>query len=654
MYKSLLRHWHSIVIFSGLMAILAIIFALIPYQINDDAWYHLKTGEVFVKNGLLFHDVFSFAAQGREWFPGEWLFQVIIFLITKYFGFLGLRIFTYSLGLLQASIIYLLCRKVFKLNDWLAVIVSFFYFSINFLTFIDRPYLLANVFLLINLSFLLLYFLKSKNFLFLTLPFTLLWANSHSSIFIDVYLFGSYCGIAFLNFIITKEKVWRNKTLVLVSYTILTFILTILPPLGFNQYRLLLFTYSKLHLLQQFIEEWMPLSQFPGNFWRTVLLNISTLFLFFFISFKQRTLKKSLWVLPLVFLMLVSYSALRNIFFNYASLSIIFAWVLSSLSFKKILRFKKIILAIVLLGFTAWNILPVYVFAPMSNTPPYPDKAIEFIQAYDLKGNMFNQFGLGSYLIYKLYPQRKVFIDLRTDVYACCELVDYYSLIQKKYAPDSSYKVLLDRLWKKYNISYFIADTQANTVQEKIGRILINDPSWSLVYWDDASQVFVRNDGKNTKLLTTFFTKAASPYNISPIRDSNLDLALKEYERMIKITDSAHSRNAIGYILLKEGKTDQAEGQFTKAIQLDNAFDSPYMNLGEISLSKGDLETAIDLYKKALSLNSGRAFTYIRLGQLYLKNNDVQDAKAVWQNGLANIQDQTDQQTFKQLLQTIY
>jgi tetratricopeptide (TPR) repeat protein len=267
---------------------------------------------------------------------------------------------------------------------------------------------------------------------------------------------------------------------------------------------------------------------------------------------------------------------------------------------------------------------------------------------------MYNELAYGGYLIYKLYPQRKVFIDLRGDVYLCCELKDYYSLIQNKYQPDTKYKNLLDNLWNKYNISYAILDSTENTVQSRIGKTLINDPNWNLVFWDDNSQIFIKNDRKNTNLLTLFSAKAASPYDTTPIRKNNLDLALQEYRRMISIADSARSRNAIGYILFKEGKMDQAQAQFQKALQLNNNYDSPYMNLGELFLLKKDTYTAIKLYQKALSLNPGRAFIYIRLGELYLRNGESGHAKQVWQKGLDNIQEATAQRTFKQLLQSVY
>ena len=43
--------------------------------------------------------------------------------------------------------------------------------------------------------------------------------------------------------------------------------------------------------------------------------------------------------------------------------------------------------------------------------------AVEFLRAHPESGAIYNDYGWGGYLIWKLYPQRKVYIDGRADVY---------------------------------------------------------------------------------------------------------------------------------------------------------------------------------------------------------------------------------------------
>ena len=46
-----------------------------------------------------------------------------------------------------------------------------------------------------------------------------------------------------------------------------------------------------------------------------------------------------------------------------------------------------------------------------------PLAAVDFLKKIDLRGNMFNNFYFGGYLIYSAYPNYKVFIDGRTLMY---------------------------------------------------------------------------------------------------------------------------------------------------------------------------------------------------------------------------------------------
>ena len=46
----------------------------------------------------------------------------------------------------------------------------------------------------------------------------------------------------------------------------------------------------------------------------------------------------------------------------------------------------------------------------------YPEKGVAFIEAQGLQGPMFNEFGYGGFLIFKLWPEHRVYIDGRTDL----------------------------------------------------------------------------------------------------------------------------------------------------------------------------------------------------------------------------------------------
>src|SRR5260370_1317113 len=128
-------------------------------------WFHVKSGEIIAKYGIIHHDVFSYTAQGREWFPSEWLFELIVYYTQQLFGFASIRFLIAGIITLQIVTFFIILRRVFSLNRIVSFTLCFLFFvSVSdFLT--ARPHILAYTFLLINLFFMLLYYFKSKNFL---------------------------------------------------------------------------------------------------------------------------------------------------------------------------------------------------------------------------------------------------------------------------------------------------------------------------------------------------------------------------------------------------------------------------------------------------------------------------------------------------------
>lgn len=630
-----------------------IFFLAIVPLVDFDIWFHIKSGEIFSKMGIIHYDVFSHSASGREWFPYEWLFQIIVYQTQQIFGFEAIKYVMASVILIQIVILYSILKHFFIVNQLVALFVSFFFFVSVYEFFSARPHVFAYTFLIANLYFIFLYYFKNRNLLWLSLPITLLWANLHGSIFLDVALFAAYTLISFINFIAFKDKIWLGKSKILAIFTLITALLTIFPPIGFTQYRLLWIFFKERNLISKFIDEWVPLNPnidfFEFSFYTAVLLLI--LLPFLWINFKQKSFKNALWSLPLLLFPVLAYTAARNVYLGYLSLSLILSWNLSQIHFKRIaLKNILIILLVIIAGFYSWILsqkkLPSRIY--------YPVAATKFIQAQNIQGNMFNDYGYGGYLLYHLYPTQKVFYDGRTDVYLCCEIKDTLDLSFNKHKNDREFKKLLDNLLDKYHISYVLIKTQKHSVLRKIANILSADSNWVLVFWDDNAQMFIRRDGKNDQIIEKFGSYFATPYERNPYKEEAKDKALEEYQKMIQVVDSAKSKNAIGFIYLKLGRFDEAKAEFEKAIALDNTNESPFMNLAELASASGDLQTAIKLYKEALKLAPDRGLIYIRLGQLTLEYSaDSKEAKRIWQKGVEKTVDEDAKNTLKELLSNL-
>ena len=618
-----------------------------------DVWFHLKSGEIIAKEGIIHHDVFSYVTKDREWFPYEWFFQLSYYFIKHLFGLTFLNYLTSFLATLTIFGLYKLIKNIFKVSTYPALFLGFLFFANSFEFLVPRPQLFAYLCLIATLFLVLNYFFHGKNWLVLTIPLTLIWANSHGSIFLAPLIFLGLSIISLTNKFLLKEKFWLNRFKTLIIYTLVIFSLTILPPLGLTQYRLLSIFFQNRDLITKFISEWAPLFTAPFSFYLFIILASMTFGLFFYTNFRQKSLRENLWVIVFIPLSLSVFLASRNSFLSYLALSLVTASVIPKIKFISLNKKLKVIilsLLLVILLFHVWMISDKRAQAA-SDQLYYPTGAVKFIKDNQLKGHMFNEYGYGGYLLYELYPNQLVYIDGRTDLYLCCEMPDTLQLAYQKNKPDAEYKQLLDSLWDKNQISFVLLRTEKHVVLRKISRILQDDSNFSLIFWDDNSEIFVRRDGQNDFVIAQFGTVAATPFNKDPFREGQTDKALEEYQKMNSTAPSSKSLNIIGFILLQKGKFVEAKTYFEKAIAIYPYNESPYMNLAELTLKDRDPYQAIKLYEQAKKLAPDRGLIYIRLGQLILETyGDKERTLNTWKEGLQKTVDSEARVTLQKLI----
>ncbi len=630
---------------------IAIFFAsVIPLQ-DPDIWFHLKSGEIIATRGIIHTDVFSFSAAGREWFPYEWLFQWFMYEAQQLLGLGAIPYIIAAIVTIQMGIWYKISHHIFDVPTVPSLgILIFFYISIA--EFISaRPHIVAYTILLAELYVMLLYTVKRKNWLWITIPLTLIWANFHGSIFLSIALFGAYGLVNLTQGTITKSQ-WHTKAgVTLLLWSAVSGIVSILPPLWITQYRLLWIFWNDRLFISRFIDEWTPLSTNPFAFRFVSGVTFLICSAFTVETVRNKQWKQALFIVPVLPFLYLMYEASRNVYLGYITLTLMAIWIV-----KMALEHLETPIIRTLYAITGSCIVIYYASQyPSKRFVPrlyYPVKATQFIKDNHMRGHMFNEYGYGGYMLYHLYPDIQIFYDGRTDVYLCCEMRDTMDLAVKKNLSDTAYKIMLDSLWKKYDISYVVSRPQKHSVLRKMSRILTDDPDWYLIYWDDDTQIFAKKDGKNDALIEKYGATAATPYNRNPFRDGMMDMALSEYTAMQSVVDSAKSRNAIGYIYLKKGKIFEAIPEFQKAMTLDPTYESPFMNLAEVALAQGDREQAIEGYRQALALAPDRGLIYIRLGQLYIDSGDAKKALQIWKNGIEQTVDADAKKTLEELVKS--
>jgi len=98
-----------------------------------------------------------------------------------------------------------------------------------------------------------------------------------------------------------------------------------------------------------------------------------------------------------------------------------------------------------------------------------------------ITGNMYNLYHWGGYLIWRLYPDHKVFIDGRADVYGDAFIDQYLRVYQ------------LREDWEKplddYEVTLVIIDEGS-----PLSTVLNERPDWERLYGDEMAAIFVTHE----------------------------------------------------------------------------------------------------------------------------------------------------------------
>jgi len=153
---------------------------------------------------------------------------------------------------------------------------------------------------------------------------------------------------------------------------------------------------------------------------------------------------------------------------------------------------------------------------------------------------MYNSYELGGPIIFSLYPEYKVFIDGRIDVYGEKIVNDYYNI---------RYGENWIGLIEKYNIDFFIIDNKAD-----IGRILLMNESYKLAYFDEYYAVYIKNVPKYENIRK--FNVINPYYGLDP--KENTDIIINEIEYLLSLDpDNINAYRNLGLIYYYEKKDNE-------------------------------------------------------------------------------------------------
>jgi hypothetical protein len=124
-------------------------------------------------------------------------------------------------------------------------------------------------------------------------------------------------------------------------------------------------------------------------------------------------------------------------------------------------------------------------FAPVPGAPllfanDTPVGAAEHLRAEPCAGNLFNEMGYGSYLIWALYPAEQVFVDPRVELFPLALWEDYVNISRGQHTA---------ALFDEYDIECVLLDVDD---QERLADLMPTLPGWERTYSDEQSEVWRR------------------------------------------------------------------------------------------------------------------------------------------------------------------
>ena len=476
-----IRQVFCIILFLGLF-----LMTLRPIA-DPDFWWHLRTGQLIVQTHVIPHtDPFSFTNLGKTWVAHEWLSELLMYGLYV-LGSYGLLILVFSL-IISGAFLLAYLRSPQDSRPYVAGFTLLLGAIATAPTWGVRPQMIS---LLITSLFLFLLdrYRKAGNLNFIIpLPLiTLIWVNLHAGYFLGLAIIAVYIAGGLIDLLkteILKTESPNHPTLksllalcAILGVSILT---TLANPNGFH---ILLYPFQTLtsQAMQQFIQEWFSpdfhqLEWQPLAWFILVLIGAGML--------GNKTVSPTKILLTLIF----GYAALRSMrfipIFVIVTIPILAELIGSFVNIRTEIKpsgrlFKWLVPILLVCLVLVVGLRFVQVVQDQSNSivGAFPKAAADWIEENQPEGNLFNSYGWGGYIIWRLYPQYPVFIDGRADVYGDKFIYSYIDI----YRAQSDWEQALN----EQAVNLVLVEPTSG-----LANVLRQSSSWEIDYQDLISVIF--------------------------------------------------------------------------------------------------------------------------------------------------------------------
>ncbi len=617
--------------------------SLITYKIKvpaaDDLPRQIKIGEEIVNGNfdILYKNTFSYIEPDYKFYNHHWLSGVFFYFLDSAFGWNGLVVFKVIILLLSFSIVFKTALK--KADFWLVVAAAIPTIIILRERSGLRPEVFSYLFIALFLYLLIDFEKNTENKrIYWLIPMQLFWVNMHVFFSVGVMLVG---GFFFEKLVHNWRNIKNNKALKKISIIFVSvFLVSFLNPRGiegvFYRYPSISIKISENQSLSEFLTYSLPLRDISLYIFRPLAaLTLLSIFLFFFPSIKkEKSGQKSNETdkpVPIFFILAnlatisLSFLILRGIsFFAYIFLLTVPYYLSTSFIYlkQKYQLFEKFFIGLLffvllfILYFSNNGLLTNYTQRGIG-TASMSSGGVDFFKQNNLRGPIFNDADIGSYLIYYLYPEHKVFSDNRFG--------DAYSKVywDDTYLASLNNEEVWQNLLDQYDFqTIFLYQYNMGEGFRQFMYNRLNDTNWAFVYGDSFSIILVRNSEENRNVIENF---KITPDNAQ--------------ERLFHLINSGIEDDLISAadILNLLGRIDAARSLFLDVVSKRPNNGKIWMIMGEweLSLNRPENDLLGMMYlDKAISVGQNTAEAYSFLGLSYFKMGKYDQAKKMLEKAI--------------------
>lgn len=474
---------------------------------DGDTGWHVRTGEWILANGRVpDRDIFSFTKAGEPWYAWEWLWDVIFGWLHLHWGMAAVVFGSLLVICTCGWLLYRMVRE--RVDDSLvAIAVTFVALAASSIHWLARPHLLTLLFVLIFYAVLQRAAQGRTRLLWWLPPLTVLWVNLHGGFFVGILMIMTYAAGELAAWGLEPESGERrtrlNKCRRYAAAAAGCLLASFINPYGWRLHaHIARYLADPYH--RENISEFLSLSfHHKAAVYFEMLLAAGMIAAF--VSLLRRRYAEAMLILSWAHLALL---AARNIpIYAFLSAPAIAATVREGLERLREARLAGWVRravsgwigfasemtamdrmarapwlsfgALAAVGALMWSPGAPEKFRAEYDPKRYPAAAIDALSETFFAGNVFADDEWGDYLIYRLYPATRVFIDGRSDFYGSKLGEESLRLVRGSY----DWQKILDRHGPETAVVR--ADSALASLMKESGR-------WRLVYDDGIAIVFRR------------------------------------------------------------------------------------------------------------------------------------------------------------------